>query len=83
LPARISTRENSAPCQGTPNNIAEHDARMAKLRQKISGGFRSLGGATDFAVLRSLISTARKQGWNVLATLAANPNTLEGRLKLA
>jgi transposase len=65
------------------NNIAEHDARMAKLRQKISGGFRSLGGATDFAVLRSLISTARKQGWNILAALTADPSTLESRLKLA
>lgn len=65
------------------NNIAEHDARMAKLRQKISGGFRSLAGASDFVVLRSLISTARKQGWNILATLAADPSTLESRLKLA
>jgi transposase len=65
------------------NNIAEHDARMAKLRQKISGGFRSLAGATDFVVLRSLISTARKQEWNILATLAAEPSTLASRLKFA
>jgi len=65
------------------NNIAEHDARMAKLRQKISGGFRSFAGATDFVVLRSLISTARKQGWNILATLAAKPTTLARRLKFA
>ena len=57
------------------NNIAEHDARMATLRQKISGGFRSVPGATDFVVLRSLISTAPKQGWNILATLAAEPST--------
>ena len=65
------------------NNIAEHDARMAKLRQKISGGFRSLAGAADFVVLRSLISTARKQGWNILTTLAADPGTLASRIKLA
>jgi hypothetical protein len=32
------------------------------LRQKISGGFRSEQGAADFAGIRSLISTARKQG---------------------
>ena len=39
---------------------------MGKLRQKISGGFRSMPG--DFANLRSVI--ARKQRWNVLKTLA-------------
>ena len=65
------------------DNIAEHDARMAKLRQKISGGFRSLAGATDFVVLCSLISTARKQRWNILNTLAADPSTLASRIKLA
>ena len=41
---------------------------MGKLRQKISGGFRSMPG--DFANLRSVIATARKQRWNVLKTLA-------------
>jgi transposase len=42
---------------------------MMKVRQKISGGFRSQEGARDFAVIRSLISTARKQGWNVIHAL--------------
>ncbi len=45
------------------NNQAERNVRMMKLRQKISGGFRSSAGAAEFADLRSVISTAQKQGW--------------------
>ncbi len=52
------------------NKQAERDLKMGKLRQKISGGFRSMQGARDFANLRSAIATARKQRWNVLETLA-------------
>ena len=51
------------------NNEAERDLRMAKLRQKISGGFRSDRGAYNFARMPAVIATARKQGWNVLQTL--------------
>jgi transposase len=58
------------------NNLAERDGRMMKLRQKISGGFRSERGAADFAVIRSLISTARKQGWDILHTLISQPQHL-------
>jgi len=42
---------------------------MMKAKQKISGGFRSIGGAEDFATLRSVISTAKKQGWDLIETL--------------
>lgn len=41
---------------------------MMKVRQKISGGFRSEGGAPTFATLRTLLSTAHKQGGIILAT---------------
>jgi transposase len=58
------------------NNQAERDARMMKLRQKISGGYRSQTSAEDFAVIRSVISTAKKQGWNIVHTLMQDPQKL-------
>src|SRR5437660_1399485 len=65
------------------NNQAERDGRMMKLRQKISGGFRSLQGALDFALIRSFVSTARKQGWNIIDALSRDPSTLAKSLRLA
>lgn len=44
------------------NNAAEREIRMAKLRQKISGGMRTLTGAEQFAALRSYIATTAKTG---------------------
>jgi transposase len=64
------------------NNLAERDGRMMKLRQKISGGFRSDDGAKDFAVIRSVLSTARKQGWHMLQTLNEEPTHLIANLRL-
>ena len=65
------------------NNQAEQDGRMMKVKQKISGGFRSQKGAEDFATVRSFISTARKQGWNIIQALMENPETLIERLHAA
>ena len=86
---RLSTRKPDVlrfltdPSVPFTNNLAEQDGRMMKLRQKISGGFRSEDGAKDFAVIRSVLSTARKQGWNMLQTLTTAPTRLITDIRLA
>ena len=51
------------------NNQAEQDVRMMKVKQKISGGFRTSKGAETFCVIRGFISTLRKNNQPLFATL--------------
>ena len=53
------------------NNLAERDLRMIKLKQKVSGSFRTIDGAHAFAACRSFISTVQKQGFNVFESISA------------
>jgi transposase len=62
------------------NNQAERDLRMMKLRMKISGTFRTPEGAQVFADIRSVISTVRKHGGNILETLTLSPQQIIARL---
>jgi len=58
------------------NNLAERDIRMTKVKQKISGGFRSPHGLEQFCRIRGFISTLKKQGRNGLEALSA---TFQGK----
>lgn len=59
----------SRPEVSFTNNQAEQDIRMVKLRQKISGGFRTIQGAENMCRIRGFVSTCRKQGLNILQAI--------------
>jgi len=51
------------------NNLAERDIRMVKVKMKISGGFRDYFTAEAVALIRSYISTVRKNDVNVIEAI--------------
>ncbi len=53
------------------NNLAEQTVRMPKVKQKVSGCFRTLQGAQTYCVIRSYCATMHKQGVNTFEALVA------------
>lgn len=51
------------------NNVGERAVRMPKVKQKVSGCFRTVVGAENFCVIRSCLDTLRKQGHGMLDVL--------------
>ena len=53
------------------NNLAEQALRMAKVKQKISGCFRTQHGADTFFTIRSYLATMHKQKANLFDCLVS------------
>ena len=51
------------------NNVAEQAVRMPKVKQKVSGGFRTQAGLDTFCTIRSYLATLNKQGANLFQAL--------------
>ena len=65
------------------NNEAEQGLRMPKVREKVSGCFRTKKGMENYCILRSVTETGRKQGRGTLDTLRAGPAVFIKLLKIA
>ena len=51
------------------NNLAERLVRPVKVKLKVAGGFRAVGGSASFCILRSIWQTNKLQGINPFQTL--------------
>ncbi|MEA3317160.1 MAG: IS66 family transposase [Bacteroidota bacterium] len=51
------------------NNGSERSVRNIKVKQKISGQFKNIVNAQNFAIIRSVIDTAIKNGQNIINAL--------------
>jgi transposase len=69
------------------NNGSERSVRTVKIKQKVSGSFRSERGAEIFAILRSVFDTIIKKGGNPFETIrfavniAASKNEFQANLQ--
>lgn len=61
----------STPGVPFTNNLAEQALRMCKVKQKISGCFRTVDGANTFFTIRSYLQTMTKQKQNLLQCLTS------------
>lgn len=59
----------TSPDMPADNNGSERAIRNAKVKQKVSGGYRSQAGAERQAVLLSVIESSKKQNKNVLSII--------------
>ena len=57
------------PAVPSHNNDSEKAIRNVKVKQKVSGQFKAISGAENFAILRSIIDTAIKNKQDVLNAL--------------
>jgi transposase len=68
------------------NNLTERDLRMVKVKEKVSGTFRSKQRVNIFSRIRSYISTVRKNNKSVIEAIkdafTSNPYLLENRIPL-
>jgi transposase len=77
LVARMQLRKDAiwrfATVKGVPftNNLAEQAVRMPKVKQKVSGCFRTKEGLAAFSTIRTVAASVKKQGGDVLEALTA------------
>ena len=69
----LFAKQEEVPCT---NNQAERDLRPVKVKQKVSGGFRSASGSQSYTRIYSFISTMRKMNRQVFQELRS---VIEGK----
>ncbi len=62
----------SHPTIPFPNTQAERDTKAMKLLWKSPMDFRPITETADFAAVSEALSTATRQGWNVLRAFGAH-----------